>query len=1497
MLGGPGANSIGQDVKEAFFTPLATVPHVSAQDVRQTRDVLSGNVPTNEPEALDKIVAGAQNSAADLVSGITSPFGLATLGLGGLPAQVGKQAAKIFAVWMASEMPDQAHAFNEALKKGDEQGASKAATDFLLTGVMAGAAGAHGFRKGLGALNADEILPPDSQVPAVREKGAASSNGPVIDVESVPLDTKPLTIDIGDGREIIVRPKAEPPAPAAPRQLDGPTIDVEGTVVKPEPVGLPGAPEILALPAPPEPKLLAAPKPAVATVATAEGQGSGASIRTPYKSNVEAVPAPEPPKTTSEWTYEGEQASGMAKESLAQLPPELAAKYPKSWAFTDRRPGSPTEGYTTYVKIGSTRAEVDAHIANKASEIVAANTPDAHPVVKFAESQQAMEVAKSVASGYAKQLGLPMEDLAVDGVSQLFLDAPKHNGSEVVPWSKRVLHNYFRDQLRKRDPLRQADRLDAPVEGAAPPESVSPENTPAEVAEASEMMRALQSAKEKLTPVEKAIIESLEGTSKMTHSDIAKVEGVTPSAISQRLPGIRAKIAAGMKDAGVDPSDWLTVKEELAKEAEPSGMFKNLRGKEGERTRRKQQQGGFIRPGLLLDALTRIVTPIWRAGRSLAQAMRPMVRMFGNAIMPHVRRVWTRLYRGGSTNPYVPKGPQRVVQKYLTPKGLAPAEAFRLTEQKNFAEAEIVQAAEFYAMDAVRAGINDHRAAATAVLEGRQPVTSLPVALRAPVQAMRTWIDSNSSRMIGMGIPHANQVASFLQGMGSYLNRSYQVHTDKNWMSKVPEARREAAIRLVMQNANVGRDRAMFVINELLLNQKSGDPYRQSGVTGSKDLGILAERQVIDRVIRELYGENTDPVVNFAATVRKQGQMMVRHQFQQDLRAAGLGRFLFTEADARGDFAARIPGDNPALRELTQGQDLYTTPDILEALKLMPSSNNPAWLQWVRRASNAVNWNLTVGSLKSAERNLMSNVLIAVSLGNFRLAKVMDAVKTNSPDRVRAEIQKHLGWGNNANARREVLKLIRLGVIESVNASAEQAERVKDAGDDITDSTLQRLARKNAVVKAVAGAKGAMDWAWATGDNLFRVFNYHNFVEDLKWAEPNRPIAEIEAEAAEMVRDLTPTYSRAPKAVQALRTVPLVGTFFTYRAEAIRTQANNVARAVEEVGRGGRYATLGVKRLIGIIGAVSAITGLAAYTAKKYLGDNSEEKEKAFRRFVQSYMKNADMIFYKNDQGQLGYADASFLDPYKTLKEPIMAMANGKSTVQGLISALDSASEPFVSESVMSAMLTSLKRNKTEDGRQIYNEGDSAQGQVVSALKWIANNGGVPRTIIDAKRVYHAYTGTPDFMSNAKGRIYDKESELRSLLGVRSQTVDIEAQLGFNTYDHNAGIKNAEKLFEVPLISNGKMDQKDLSAAWDKMIERRSYFYKEIIEDVKAAKLLDVPEAKIRKKLEAARVPDVSDIMKGRVPKYKASSGLRRMSDDNEAWRRQKLNQLEDSQK
>jgi len=366
------------------------------------------------------------------------------------------------------------------------------------------------------------------------------------------------------------------------------------------------------------------------------------------------------------------------------------------------------------------------------------------------------------------------------------------------------------------------------------------------------------------------------------------------------------------------------------------------------------------------------------------------------------------------------------------------------------------------------------------------------------------------------------------------------------------------------------------------------------------------------------------------------------------------------------------------------------------------------------------------------------------------------------------------------------------------------------------------------------------------------------------------------------VRNKLPTYSLSPELTKSIRQIPVIAPFITWTSEIIRTGANTLAIAAEDIRVGKETGNMeqykmGRRAIFGSLISASAIPAVVA--ASKAVFGVDEEDDEALRQFVPDFEKN-DQLFYLGgrDEGKASYVNLSYLDPQNMRAETFIAFYRalrgdatvGEAFVEGALQML----QPVLSEQLFAAAIFDLARNQTAQGTPLWNEQDTAANITAAKFSHLAK-ALLPGTFTGfGTRLYRAATGEV----TRQGRSYSVGNELGgALLGQRVAEVDAQTDLGNKVNRFLANRSDASQLLTRVLNSRGTVDIEDIPTAYANANEAYRELYTEMRKAYLAAIKLGVPKARASKILDGVgRSRGLSDkdklaIITGRFPKLKLS--------------------------
>mgnify|MGYP003131594505 CR=1 FL=1 len=402
-------------------------------------------------------------------------------------------------------------------------------------------------------------------------------------------------------------------------------------------------------------------------------------------------------------------------------------------------------------------------------------------------------------------------------------------------------------------------------------------------------------------------------------------------------------------------------------------------------------------------------------------------------------------------------------------------------------------------------------------------------------------------------------------------------------------------------------------------------------------------------------------------------------------------------------------------------------------------------------------------------------------------------------------------------------KLLRLGVVNSNVRLGDLQRLLTDVNFGATVSSmpaLKRLAQAGSRLK-----KGAEEF-YTAEDDFWKITSFamerQRYDQAFRKAGIIKSADELDELAASIVRNNIPNYDYVNDFVKGLRKFP-VGNFVSFPAEIMRTSANIIKRAVDDIkfvdeATGtAPLRNLGYQRLFGF-GLTAVAIPYGTVEAAKALYNVSEDEMDALKRFVPSWSKNSTLVPIRGDDGELKYIDFSHANAYDTMIRPITTIINNiqngdedRTIIQNIFTGMFKATEetlsPFVSEAIWTQAATDifLRGGRTRDGRRLYTE-QTPLGEKVYITAGHLVESQLPGSIEQFKRIGLSVVENPD----KYGREYEFGDELAGVLGFRTVQVDPINSMKFKIADFRTGINNSRREFTSPLLRGGPVTPEDI---------------------------------------------------------------------------------------
>lgn len=722
--------------------------------------------------------------------------------------------------------------------------------------------------------------------------------------------------------------------------------------------------------------------------------------------------------------------------------------------------------------------------------------------------------------------------------------------------------------------------------------------------------------------------------------------------------------------------------------------------------------------------------------------------------------------------------------------------------------------------------------------------TAIPPGIRGALDTMRAEIDGWSQKVSDKlqvqanrhpaGSPEwtrLNDLAEKIQNnMDVYVHRSYRFFDSKKpapqWYADIPLGIKNAAEQFVTQNApyltpDQARSRLLRWLSDLK-DETTGGP---GGKLGSKDLSMFMRRKVIAPEIRAVLGEYKSPLMNYARSVTKMSQWLAKQKFLEDVRSRGMGVFLFEEGGDPPGFNARIAAEGTESMSPLNG--LRTSDEIARAFKEMDSvpTENPAaraYLMlngWTKFAATGL-------SLLTQARNLLSRPFMAMWAGHWDFTKVPEAIRM-----VAAETRGRM----DAATKAKLARAKELLILDDAGRSGEIRAVMKDAAlQEVAPGELYSWSALRAIKHYGYRVPESF---YKASDNLGSLVGWLAETETQAKLNPTLPLAEIEARAAKITREIYPYYSETPKIVRAFRKAP-VGTFVTFPYQMIRVIWNGLARSVHEI-RSANPAeqAVGYKRLGSQMATLTAAYGLQE-AAKLAMGISTKQEDD-FRRFQPPWSRNSKWLFTDKDQqtGELGAINLSYLDPFSYATDPLVAtlrtVREGGDLFETFTETTMEMFSPWTTEQILVQAIIEARNGVTDTGREIYNKTDDPWEKFTKQTRHVMDEALMPGTVqrVQKRILPAARNEQPVF-----GRKLELAPEIaRELTGIAVEKFSFKNGLAFRAKEFAEDDRAAESIFHRTLSQTQTTAPADIFAAYQESDRRRFEIWSEIRRDFLAA--------------------------------------------------------------
>jgi hypothetical protein len=401
--------------------------------------------------------------------------------------------------------------------------------------------------------------------------------------------------------------------------------------------------------------------------------------------------------------------------------------------------------------------------------------------------------------------------------------------------------------------------------------------------------------------------------------------------------------------------------------------------------------------------------------------------------------------------------------------------------------------------------------------------------------------------------------------------------------------------------------------------------------------------------------------------------LAANQEFLNALRKRYEGVYFFQNAGTNNENWKQFGSEGNA--NLAPLAGWYTTPEIYEAMtEYYAPAQMEGWQRFfISNIVTPIKLGKTVLSPETHPRNFFGNVMFHVVHGW-------------TPGKASGAMVDYKNRKDNFAWNQRKAKYYRLGILgESVTAN-DLNEMMSDIENRFTISnsdTVDRLLTpvQDAAVWVYNKAKAAYE----AEDNIHRIVAFENEVakyarawygKDPMSLTPEQ-LSSVEERAAEIVSHIMPTASYVPRILKTIRRFPFTGTFVTFPAEMLRTTYNTVELGRKEM-QDPRTRAMGFRRLAGLAMATAGLQAMGI--AIKSMFGFEDDYWKALNEFLPSYQRNSQILpVAENDKGYPKYINLGYTNPFSFINKSMNALMYADSPASGLVDAMFTYIEPFMS--------------------------------------------------------------------------------------------------------------------------------------------------------------------------------------------------------------------------
>ena len=703
-----------------------------------------------------------------------------------------------------------------------------------------------------------------------------------------------------------------------------------------------------------------------------------------------------------------------------------------------------------------------------------------------------------------------------------------------------------------------------------------------------------------------------------------------------------------------------------------------------------------------------------------------------------------------------------------------------------------------------------------------------PEKARKPIKKARNLQDQLSKLLLRIENIAPEDKKIIEEQLGFYVRESYRMFEDSGYTPSIQvynTARRFVKSEIKRKNPDIN-DLQLRLQVQSEMDKLAGGRGQFANISsgfesfGKIKEGILVEKQEIPPAIKAYLGEITDPTDKLLLSMKKIAQFVEDSNFHNQAFRDGKDIYFHKKNNVPG-FTAQIPMyEGVKVQPFGNLSGYYTTPQLAEyytkryqqggskVIESLPPFLKEFWQSLLFLKSQ---------SQKSATtRRITTHIKNIVGGGQITGANGFKLLNPKTISESFKTVYSQLTRTSNIEQQQFIEELAGQGVLNK-NAIINDLKNMSKDASNISFfgakplQYLESLAKKTPGVKKLLKGDEKVTELYIAEDDFWKINMYLNekkHLDTFNKALPQGPNAirfdkfrydtpeKLQNEAGRLTRNGLPNYDLVPDNLKELRTIPFIGTFFSFLSESMRLagtiprQINNefkIARELKDMGaneaskimksramdRATGFTTFG----IGGSAAATSIANLAIGTGADVI-DN-------IKPFLPEWMQNDNIVYTVNEEGVPIVYNITPWDAFDFPRKPIQNFVHktvNKDLTEEELKQYDNELltemlTPFFGESLTQETLNAyiFRDGVTADGRllknpfnrlEVYDPDREGERLNPTNLKIIAMNlveTLEPGTVTDTRKYFRDKFGKE--MTSLDQKIYREEAMFKWLTG------------------------------------------------------------------------------------------------------------------------------------